>query len=237
MYRRKAIKMKNDYISLMQKNTAPAEVIKSFFYANPEDVEQDYSDEDLKTADKEIFAIIHGTGVDALVDILNWQPSDESRITTMNIPQFSSLDVMDEILSIVATNPDEKYANIGYYFNKSGNEGSWAKYGENHYKITAALGLVYSSQYRRVNHLGKDFLPLDRDIKEDIRAKLFLRIPIILAIMTIARERPINVTAFMSHWLSLSTVERRRSNVKKLITKLVALSDMQEIYQKNILWK
>lgn len=228
--------MSSNYVELALAGSSEADVLKNFYGGVPENI-TGYSDTDLKRADNILFDIIYKTSVDDIVDILKFEAKDRSLITSANIPQFSSLDVMDSIIDIVDANPGTKFSNIGYYFNKSGNETSWSKYGENHYKITAALGLVDASLKRTVTHLGLNFRELSDKVKEDVRVKLFLRIPIVLMIMKMARDKELNVTAVMAVSLSPSTVTRRRSNVRKLVEKLLALSLREGDYLKNIVWK
>lgn len=228
--------MSSNYVALALEGSSEAEILKNFYSITPESI-HGYSATEMKRADNILFDILHNTTVDDIVDILNFVEIDSRLITPANIPQFSSLDVIDSIIDIVDANPGTKYANIGYYFNKDGNETSWSKYGENHYKITAALGLVDASLKRSVTHLGLSFRELPDKVKEDVRIKLFLRIPIILMIMKVAKDKELNVSAVMAASLSPSTVTRRRPNIKRLVDKLLALSLYKGNYLKNIVWK
>ena len=229
--------MSSNYVELVLKGKGnEGEIIKSFYRDLPEAI-TGYSCAELRTADNYLFDIIYRTSVDDIVDILGFSETDVNLITCANIPQFSCLETMDSIIDIVDANPGTNYSNIGYFFNKSGNETSWSKYGENHYKLTAALGLVDSSINRKVTHLGLNFRDLSDNVRENVRVKLFLRIPIVLMIMKYGRDNKLNVSNVLANYLSASTVQRRLPNVKKLVYKLLEVSSHEYEYLNNIVWK
>lgn len=228
----------DDYVNiLLNGNYSVEDVFNAFFNSKPENAGKNYSDNDKLLADTMLFELLGNSSVDDIVSILGFDTTYEEKIGSSNVPQYSSLDSIEGIVNVVDANPGGSYVDIGYYFNKDGNHASWAKYGENHYKLTAYLGLVTSSGDKTVTHLGQVYMKLTDRTKADIKTKLFLRVPIIRMIMYYGKQKFINVTDIMMSCLSKSTTQRRLPNVKRMILMLIEESKYQGVYLKNIAWK
>lgn len=227
----------NNYVSLITNDlVSDAIILKSFYNCCPENIIGFTSDE-LELANKRLFDIIYYTSVDKIISILGFGKNDEALINSSNIPQYSSLDIFDDLLEIVETNPNGSYADFGYYFNKNGKIGAMTKYGENHYKLIAALGLFTINGPHCITHLGKAYMKLSPDIKINIREKLYLRILIVRLIMNYALLSEIHVYQVLSRYLSVSTMIRRRPNVRRLVEAITNMSSNKIKYDNNIIWK
>ncbi|ORT99295.1 hypothetical protein D081_2024 [Anaerovibrio sp. JC8] len=228
----------DDYINILLSGCySKDDVFKAFFFNYPEKAGKNFSENDRILADTMLVELLESSSVDEIVSILNLDTTYEEKIESSNVPQYSSLDSIEGIINIVDANPGGTYVDIGYYFNKDGNHTSWSKYGENHYKLTAHLGLVTSSGDKAVTHLGQIFMKLPDRTKADIKTKLFLRVPIVRLVMNYGKQKHINVTDIMMRCLSESTTQRRLPNVKRMILMLIEKSNYKGNYLKNIAWK
>jgi hypothetical protein len=174
---------------------------------------------------------ILNTEANKLLNLIEKSKLKRANITPANISQFSSFDEVDNVINILADSRLEKldWKTIGYFLGgKWKNDIAKQKYGENHYKLSMQLGLASATNNYKISVLGEAYrrLPDDRS-KKELKSKLILRVPIIQEALVRARTETINLTKEMSAYLSMSTVKRRRSNIRKLLKLLTDLNSSE----------
>lgn len=148
----------------------------------------------------------------------NYTPSI---VTQNNIPQFSNFhDAYIGVPKGIFESGWEwsPFYKIGFLLRtQPRKKGADSKYGENHSKLAFMMGLVDIDRKKGVSlsDFGRKHLKLDDGSKENLKAKLCLRIPIIKNYFC---EENDDVIARCKDILSKSTFDRRLSNIKKLIT-------------------
>ena len=185
--------------------------------------------------------LISNTSVSELFEIIRL--SENKRvITTNNIPQFSNYNEIDNVISIIIDSGiiGMSYKTLGYYLagrNKS--EAARAKYGENHYKLVMQLGFATENKKHLINSFGIAYKNLSSNVnKDEILAKLALRIPIIQELLIQTDNGIVNASKVLQLYLSNATAIRRRSNIKTLLNKLAEYSDKEFITRINsIIWE
>ena len=163
-------------------------------------------------------------------------------ITPERIPQFSKFEhgafKIAEILN------DE--GNIGLNFNELGRilegpgkkEGAYKKYGENHAKLAELLDFVTitTDRPRKVylTKLGKSFVDSDDKRQINILKTQIYRMGIIKDIMIKSIEKDFKLSNYLSNYLSITTVKRRKPNVVKLFRFLInnGISELTTVYNK-----
>lgn len=143
-------------------------------------------------------------------------------ITKANIPQFSNF---DDCYTGVSQGILESgwewaiYKKIGFLLRRSPRkDGADQKYGENHSKIAMMMGLVKIEKPKGVclTDFGKYTLSLSPDQRENLKAKLCFRIPLIHNYFCSDKDE--NTITQCRAILSDTTYKRRLSNIKKLIS-------------------
>ena len=174
-----------------------------------------------------------------LFDIIKANETEIQALNSLNIPQFSSLLVLDKVLEVVNGSDHLNYELIGYYLNKDTTVVAQRKYGENHYKLTALMGLTSLDEQFNITPLGIEYMNLSADEKIIIRDKLFLRIPTIQRFLVDATKSSINGYELLSPILKESTITRRRSNINKIIKCVIEHFSREErlSIENNIIWK
>lgn len=148
---------------------------------------------------------------------------NEFIISTASIPQFSSYeDVVFEVpyLSVASRERDIAFSQMGYMLLRTPKkDGAYLKYGENHTKTAALMGLC-TVQKGRVNpsYLGVAYSRLPKEEQKDIIPKIILYMPIIQNFFV--NDMDIDLLRKYFSLLSESTQIRRRSNVKTLINQV-----------------
>lgn len=198
-----------------------------------------YTNNQLETVATSLIDIIKDTSIENIVDIIEANRESIACLTPANIPQFSNIEIINDVLDIVNSSEDISFEDIGYYLNKKASKGAQTKYGENHYKTAAVIGLTYSEKPFGVTYLGKKYMLIDTDTKENIRNKLFLRVPIVQTIILNAKYKKTVPMNILQQYLSKSTSIRRRSNVRTMVEYVYKSADVgfQIEIQKNIDWK
>jgi len=164
-------------------------------------------------------------------------------VVSNNIPQFSNVDEIFSVLRIVIDSEieDLSYKKIGYYLcAKVAKVGAQVKYGENHYKLAAQLGLVTFAKPFTATDIGLAFYLTDNTIKRQaIKKHLALRIPIIQQALLLADTNTIvDMGALMCQYISQSTMLRRRSNVRELMQYIMDIADVPTQHRlNNIVWR
>lgn len=230
-----------DYVDLIKTGSYSAdEVIRLFYNSFDDDILKGHTADELTAAGRCVITSIRQKTVDEIVSIID-DGTDLLAITNpANIPQFSSIEVVEKLLPLVEANAgiECNYTLLGYFFNKEADIRAQTKYGENHYKTAMLMGLVKKYKPFDVTPLGRIYMDmsLPSENRYDIKKKLYLRVPLIRYIMIKARKEPISVYDIMSNYLADSTVKRRISNVKLMAESLVGLSENKVTYDINIKW-
>ena len=230
-----------DYVDLINSGAYSAdEVIRLFYNSFDDDILKEHTSDELEIAGKKFLMFARQRNVDEIVSIID-DGTDLLAITNpANIPQFSSIEVIEKLLPLVEANAgiECNYTLLGYFFNKEADIRAQTKYGENHYKTAMLIGLVKKYKPFDVTPLGRLYMKMSLPLENryDIKKKLYLRIPLIRYIMLKARKEPVNVYEIMSNYLADSTVKRRISNVRLMVDSLVEFSDNKVTYDINIKW-
>ena len=83
-------------------------------------------------------------------------------IKSINIPQFSNIDDLNGVLDIVYSTDNITFEDIGYYFYPESKLHAQWKYGENHYKMAALLGLTSWDKPYRVTDFGVEYMKIPK---------------------------------------------------------------------------
>lgn len=135
-----------------------------------------------------------------------------------DIPQFSSLDdCFTSIIKLVHSGLDGvSFQKIGYFLRTiQRKRGADFKYGENHSKCAALMGLCHIDKGVWTNPFSFAFERLDITAQSLLRPKLCLRIPLIQAFYKHNKSQEFLELSLTC--LSDSTMIRRKPNVIKLI--------------------
>lgn len=225
---------------LLEDEIYPNEIIKLFFLfpMSVEELEQ-YSEEQLSEAIDKLIDILKKTTVENIVNVIEANRDKIAEITPANIPQFSNIDAINDVLDYVDSADEVTYELIGYYINKNAKKGAQTKYGENHYKTAASIGLTTINKPFAITTLGWKYKELQADEKTALRNKLFLLIPIVQKIIIEAKYKEVQPMNILKLYLSDSTSVRRRSNVRTMVEYVYKDADMEFIIeiQKNLNWK
>lgn len=225
---------------LLEEMVYPNEIIK-LFYMSPVSAETyaTYTEEQLTVAVSKLINVLNGTSIENIINIIESNRDMIAEITPANIPQFSSIDSINDVLDYVSSADEVTYELIGYYINKDAKKGAQTKYGENHYKTSASIGLTTVDKPFMITALGKKYMTLPTEEKNAIRNKLFLLVPIVQKILVEAKYRKIQPMNILNLYLSESTSLRRRSNVRTMVEYVYKDADVEFRVeaQKNLDWK
>jgi hypothetical protein len=187
----------------------------------------------------EVIDVFKRVSMDDIVYYMSENSDRISPISACNIPQFSNIRSIPQVLKIVESYEGLiDYRKIGYFFNKDGTDNAKRKYGENHYKLVASLGLVTKEKPLNLTPLYYEYKKIDQDKKDEIKAKLMMNIPIVQCLCCIALKQRIGVYALMLENLSESTATRRRSSVKSILHEVMKYMspDMATLLSVNLKW-
>lgn len=233
--------MAKDSICLAVEKNTDTEAFLYEFYLHPDSRFQLslYKEDVLKSAAEKTFEILAGTEISRILDVIESHMEELPEIVTSNIPQFSSITDIDVIPRIVETNPGCEYAMMGYYFNKDGKYDAQRKYGENHYKAAALLGLVTEEAPFGPTYLGREYAGLPEELKEAVKSRLCLRVPIIDICLIEGRKGPYDGMKEVRKLLTESTSVRRRSSMKQMINQILKAMPEKDrsVIIENINWK
>ncbi len=188
-----------------------------------------------------ILDLLLNTSTDDIFAVIKNHRSSLIPVVTNNIPQFSTADEIFSVLRVVIDSgiEDLSYEKIGYYLcDKGAKVGAQVKYGENHYKLAAQLGLVTSAKPFIATDIGLAFYLTENAVKRQTFKKyLALRIPIIQQALLLAEISTVNMSSLMCQYLSQSTMLRRRSNVRELLQYIMDIADVpMQRRLNNIVW-
>lgn len=169
--------------------------------------------------------------------------TDEISISSSDIFQFSSFDdCTSRLCEIIRknNNPGLNSLLMGKLLLDDGKirkDGAYTKYGENHLKAAASLGLTrkyYDTYY--LTCIGYVFDTLDDGKKEKLLLRMVLRNNLIRRIIRATNNGSLDMRQFC-YMLSDSTYIRRRSNLKKIVN---ILRDTEEydfnVFLDKIIW-
>lgn len=209
------------------------DAIKDFFADNLIMESYEYGDdEDFPVLLHSFVDLLLSTRLTDIIEIVKYSHSPLS-ITKANIPQFSNFDdcyfgVPNGILE--SGWEWAIFKKIGFLLRRSPRkDGADQKYGENHSKIAKMMGITKIEKIRGValTDFGKYILSLDPLHRENLKAKLCFRIPLIQNYF--CNDMSENVITDCKKILSESTYKRRLSNIKKLIS-IVNTRINEELY-------
>ncbi len=126
--------------------------------------------------------MIHDMSYDKLLDIID--SFDYSLPLDSNlVPQFADADAVDNAVHILNSIDEYSldYKSLGYYLiREERKEEAYRKYGENHGKGAALLGLInYERGAFHKSCLTSAYDIMEPSSKEEVRNRLYLRIPFI----------------------------------------------------------
>lgn len=233
-----------NYIELLLNKDSTNDDILYAFFLHPmsRNQKRDYIGNDLDYAAHRLFSILKETSTEHILDIIEAHKEEIPVITTGSIPQFSEIHDADKIPDIVISNPNCKYKLIGYFFNKDAADYSNQKYGENHYKLAAQLGLCEYADSKApegitaVSFLGYVYKDLPLEYRDQIRPKLCLQVPFIQHILIEARHNEVNAMAELQSLLTPSTSVRRRSSLQQMMRAIESTLTTDRHIVKNIKW-
>ena len=156
-----------------------------------------------------------------------------------NIPQFSDIDDLNGVLDIVYSSENITFEDIGYYFYPDSKIHAQWKYGENHYKTAALLGLTSWNKPYQVTDFGVEYMKIPAQERDNIRNKLILRIPVIQRVLLISMERELKPMDILTQHLALSTAKRRHSNLHVMVELVINSMNTENRLEiaENIKWK
>ena len=235
--------MRNYYTLLLDTTSADEEILRMFFlHPLSRDEKKMFSpEEQLKAVDR-LFAILKSTSTEQILDVIEKYKNEIQEITTGSLPQFSELEDADRVPDIVLSNPNCKYKLIGYFFNKDAADYSNQKYGENHYKLAAQIGLCeYADKtdpegITAVTYLGIVYKDLPKSERDILRPKLCLQVPFIQHILVEARYKEVNAMGELQSLLTPSTSVRRRSSIQQMMHAIEATLTKEKQIVGNIKW-
>lgn len=234
----------SDYIYELLNPIADEKEIVRLFYLHKLNREQKniYSEMALKEAGKRLLAILEKMSTEEILDVIEEHKDEIEEITTGSLPQFSELSDADRVPDIVLSNPNCKYKLIGYFFNKEAADYSNQKYGENHYKLAAQIGLCeYADKHAldgitKVSFLGMLFKDLPEETRDAIRPKLCLQVPFIQHILIEARNGKVNAMEELESMLTHATAVRRRSSIQQMMRAIESTLTKDRSIINNIDW-
>ena len=233
-----------DYINASLNPKVSGEEIIRLFYLHPlsKDDKRKYSLEEQKQASLHLLFVLREASIEYILDVIEKHRDEISPITTMSVPQFSNIYDADRIPDIIISNPGCKYKLIGYYFNKSAEDYSHQKYGENHYKLAAQLGLCeYADKHSgdgitEVTQLGMIYKDLTAYDKDKIRARLCLQVPFIQYVLIEARHHNIDAMGLLLSMFTQATAVRRRSSIQQMMRMIESQMTTDKQILQNISW-
>ncbi len=233
-----------DYIKMLVSSELSNDDILYSFFLHPLSREQKkrYTAQELDFAATCLFEILKETPTEHILDIIESHKDEISEMTTVSIPQFSDLLDADRIPDIVLANPGCSYKLIGYFFNKDADESANQKYGENHYKLSAQLGLCeYADRSAQdgvtaVSFLGLKYKDLPLDQRNQLRPKLCLQIPFIQHILVESRHGTVDAIGELQTLLTPSTAIRRRSSLQQILRAIEGTLTTEIGIIRNIEW-
>ena len=229
--------MDNYVDMLLSGNPDTDEIIRQFYlFPLSDDELRALPDEEKRTYSERMVQILCDTSADHILEIIESHPDDWRPVISIEIPQYSSTDDIDNILGVVESNPGGDHTLFGYFFNKSGKKDAQRKYGENHYRTAALLGLTTFDKPFAVTPLGREYMKLPDKTRHAVRSKLILKIPFLQQILISAKNGKTEFMPIIGQYLSDVTCVRRRSSTKNLFTEACKELSYGGTLLKNMDW-
>lgn len=164
-------------------------------------------------------------------------------LNTAMIPQFGSIENLIRVPFILASTGCSQlnYAELGLRLKNDINANLTAniKFGENHGKGAALLGLINCEGRRFLqSSLSLGFCQIgERTVQREVVLRLFFRIPLVQAILSAAKKGTINGYELMSE-LTQSTKKRRGQCLRAIFSDLNSIADAELSKRiQNITWE
>ena len=163
---------------------------------------------------------------------------EENYFSAENIVQFSNFDhAISSVTNILEIEDrDLTFTELGRLIMHSKLEGACKKYGENHSKLAAEFSLVTlyknKSYYVRLTPFGQFMNSLDKEEKIEIIKRLALRNCFVKELVFMAKKQVVLYSDLAMSVLSESTMVRRKSNVKYLVSLILENNEILN----NIVW-
>lgn len=198
------------------------------------------SSEIFKNGEKDDFVtlseILIATPIEDFVSLID----KNYEYSVLDIIQFSNFDdAIFEVNKIISTKGEKSFTELGRILVNSRLDGACKKYGENHAKTAMAFELVGL----RKEHVfiasntkfGEFSILLNKHDKTQILRRLALRNPFIKTLIYNAKKGNADYYELARTVLSDSTVARRKSNTKRIITFVLENTDYSYLLN-NIAW-
>lgn len=183
------------------------------------------------------------TNVDGadLIDII-YENRDRLRpIVTGEIPQFSEEKDIYKVLRVLIDSglDNMTYEQIGAYLCPvDAKYEARRKYGETHYKFAAQLGLTKKKRPLSATEIGVAYYLLESDEeRQALMNRLVFSIPFVQHAILKAKDGHLYMPDYLAEFLAPSTVARRRSNMRKIMTWAydVTTGEHKQLFD-NIAW-
>lgn len=201
------------------------ESILQDFYNNRIDLDAaSYSSYDeYEKAMRFLFSVLCSWETAEIINLLTHSSSGTKTVSANDVPQFSSF--FDAVYTTPKRLLESGQANVSYidmgkllFPNAQKEDGAHRKYGENHAKTAALLGLTTVVSYQiNLTDFGKVFMSLDSFQQAKIIPALCLKVPILYNFYCCNGQNPASIENDMdSASLTESTKGRRRSNINAM---------------------
>lgn len=178
---------------------------------------------------EEFFGWIKKVTIEELISLADEFGSKYTKLGTSDIPQFSTLDMVDEVVNILTTGLDETITMplLGYYLRRDDSLKHEAKrkYGENHGNLAVQMGLAnYIGRGYVKTDLADYYLKLQNEDKHLVRNKLLFRIKYIQRMLWLSGQGEVNAYKIMNN-LSTGTMKRRGQSIRRINEELWGLGN------------
>ena len=208
------------------------DILKHFFKNTFDQQLKNYPSKGVIETDDEAINSYLNKLLDVPVDqFVNYIFDNYSRepIAAADVFQFSSLE--DATVNICAkiravNNPGMTFLEIGELLlddDVDRKKGAYTKYGENHIKAAELLGLAFKGEDRLyyLTFVGMMLNKISEDKRNKLITRLILKNKLIMQMLLVSSKGSFDLEAFL-YDLSEKTYQRRRSNVKAVVSLLEA---------------
>lgn len=162
-------------------------------------------------------------------------------IETNDIPQFSDEHDIYNVLRVLIDSglSELTYEQIGSYLCPvNAKATAMRKYGENHYKFAAQIGLAKKGYPLLPTEIGIAYYLFTKDSqRQELMDRLVYSIPFVQHILVKASEGPFLMMDYLDTFLAHSTALRRRSNLHKIMrwASEITQGESNQLFD-NIVW-
>ena len=185
--------------------------------------------------------ILTKMGGEDIIDIIMENKDGVRPIITGEIPQFSEEKEVNRVLRVLIDSglKNMTYEQVGAYLCPVGTKfEARRKYGETHYKFASQLGLTKKGRPLATTEIGVAYYLLESDEKRQaLMNRLVFTIPFVQHSIIKAHEGRFYMPDYLAEYLSPSTVQRRRSNMHKIMSWAYEITEgkYRDLYD-NIVW-